>query len=87
MRRPSSHYITRGRLKFRFVQVMINAVALMAIAGGLAAYFRAYPTAVRYVNKTVTTTIAVVPPETNPAPGKVGKKERKPSGKKSVAFL
>lgn len=48
---------------------MINAVALMAIAGGLAAYFRAYPTAVRYVNKTVTTTIAVVPPETNPAPG------------------
>jgi hypothetical protein len=40
MRRPSAHYITRGRLKFRFVQVLVNAVALLAIAGGLAAYFR-----------------------------------------------
>lgn len=40
MRRPSSHYVTRGRLRFRFAQVLVNAVALMAIAGGLAAYFK-----------------------------------------------
>lgn len=40
MRRPSTHYITRGRLRFRFAQVLFNAVALLAIAGGLAAYFR-----------------------------------------------
>ncbi|KAL0267676.1 UNVERIFIED_CONTAM: hypothetical protein PYX00_009871 [Menopon gallinae] len=69
IRRPSTNYFTRGRLKFRFVQVMINAFALMALAGGLAVYFRTNPTTVRYVNKTVTTTIAVIPPETNPAPG------------------
>ncbi|PNF19616.1 hypothetical protein B7P43_G03231 [Cryptotermes secundus] len=71
MRRPSAHYITRGRLKFRFVQVLVNAVALLAIAGGLAAYFRAYPSTVRYVNKTVTTTSKVQTPseDANPAPG------------------
>ncbi|PSN50385.1 hypothetical protein C0J52_17036 [Blattella germanica] len=40
MRRPSAHYVTRGRLRFRFAQVLVNAVALLAIAGGLAAYFR-----------------------------------------------
>lgn len=40
MRRPSSHYVTRGRLRFRFAQVLLNAVALLAIAGGLAAYFK-----------------------------------------------
>ncbi|XP_069704892.1 uncharacterized protein [Periplaneta americana] len=71
MRRPSAHYVTRGRLRFRFAQVLVNAVALLAIAGGLAAYFRAYPSTVRYVNKTVTTTTKVLtPPEdANPAPG------------------
>ncbi|XP_075238195.1 atrial natriuretic peptide-converting enzyme-like isoform X2 [Lycorma delicatula] len=71
IRRPSNHYITRGRLRFQFAQVILNAIALLAIAGGLAAYFRAYPSTVRYVNKTVTTTrVAVVPPEdVNPAPG------------------
>ncbi|KAK6618238.1 hypothetical protein RUM44_002689 [Polyplax serrata] len=69
IRRSSSHYITRGKLKFRFVQVIINALALMAIAAGLAAYFKSHSMAVRYVNKTITTTIAVVPPDANPAPG------------------
>ncbi|XP_067011230.2 atrial natriuretic peptide-converting enzyme [Anabrus simplex] len=68
IRRPSAHYITRGRLRFRFAQVLINAVALLAIAGGLAAYFRAYPSTVRYVNTSVTTPLIAAPPE-NPAPG------------------
>ncbi|XP_024947639.1 uncharacterized protein LOC107274502 isoform X3 [Cephus cinctus] len=40
IRRPSSHYVTRGRLRFRFAQVLVNAVALLAIAGGMAAYFK-----------------------------------------------
>jgi corin len=40
IRRPSAHYVAGGRLKFRFAQVLVNAVALLAIAGGLAAYFR-----------------------------------------------
>jgi len=35
-----SHYVTTGRLRFRFVQVLLNAIALLAIAGGLAAYFK-----------------------------------------------
>lgn len=34
------HYVTTGRLRFRFVQIVVNAVALLAIAGGLAAYFK-----------------------------------------------
>lgn len=40
IRRPSTHYITRGRLRFQFAQVVLNAIALLAIAGGLAAYFQ-----------------------------------------------
>lgn len=32
--------MTTGRLRFKFVQVLLNAVALLAIAGGLAAYFK-----------------------------------------------
>ena len=40
MRRPSAHYVDGGRFRFRFAQVLVNAVALLAIAGGLAAYFR-----------------------------------------------
>ncbi|XP_071441683.1 atrial natriuretic peptide-converting enzyme-like [Hetaerina americana] len=78
MRRPSpSHRLAAGRhqlrhlrlLRFRLAQVLFNAVALLAIAAGLAAYFRAYPSTVRYVNKTVTTTITILPNQTNPAPG------------------
>lgn len=43
MRRSSNPYVTQGRLKFRLVQVLVNAIALLAIGGGLAAYFRANP--------------------------------------------
>lgn len=32
-RKDSNPYITRGRLKFRLCQILINAVALLAIAG------------------------------------------------------
>lgn len=38
MRRPSSVYTTR--LKFRFAQLVINAIALFAIGAGMAAYFK-----------------------------------------------
>ncbi|XP_008211465.1 atrial natriuretic peptide-converting enzyme isoform X2 [Nasonia vitripennis] len=56
MRRPSSHYVTRGRLRFRFAQVLANAVALMLIAGGLAAYFKSYPaTVIKATNENKTT--------------------------------
>lgn len=67
MRRTSNPYVTRGRLRFRFAQVLLNAVALLAIAGGLAAYFRAYPV-VQIVNRTITTTTTYAVPnrhETN----------------------
>lgn len=40
MRRPSSHYVRRMRLRFRFAQVALNALALLAIGGGMAAYFK-----------------------------------------------
>lgn len=40
MRRPSSHYVQRMRLRFRFAQVALNALALLAIGGGMAAYFK-----------------------------------------------
>ncbi|KAJ8670591.1 hypothetical protein QAD02_001850 [Eretmocerus hayati] len=80
LRRPSSHYVTRGRLRFRFAQVLANAVILMAIAGGLAAYFKKYPTtAIKVIreNKTGPTSIGVSNPldaitiveSDNPAPG------------------
>lgn len=83
-RKSSNPYITRGRLQFRLLQILLNAVALLIIAGllkinsrfcaekwfleifcilfspynwqkgGLAAYFKAYPT-VKFVNKTIIT--------------------------------
>ncbi|XP_037034832.1 atrial natriuretic peptide-converting enzyme isoform X2 [Bradysia coprophila] len=51
-RKSSNPYVTRGRLQFRMLQILLNAVALLVIAGGLAAYFKAYPT-VKFVNKTI----------------------------------
>lgn len=42
MRRPSSHYVSRIRLKFRLAQVVVNAIALLAIGGGLTAYFKGW---------------------------------------------
>lgn len=40
MRRPSSHYGRRIKLRFRFAQVILNAIALFAIGAGMAAYFK-----------------------------------------------
>ncbi|KAG6796821.1 hypothetical protein HZU73_07807 [Apis mellifera caucasica] len=73
----SSHYVTNGGLRFRFVQVFFNAVALLVIAGGLTIYFKSYPeTLIRVENKTIYTKMVAVteraPPaieEKNPAPG------------------
>ncbi|XP_001361394.4 uncharacterized protein Corin [Drosophila pseudoobscura] len=70
-RKSSNPYITNGRLKFRLFQILINAFALLAIAGGLAAYFNAYPT-IKFVNKTIINTIHVEENSSfgkNPAPG------------------
>ncbi|CAK9832349.1 Atrial natriuretic peptide-converting enzyme [Anthophora retusa] len=73
----SSHYVTTGRLRFRFVQVFFNAVALLIIAGGLAIYFKSNSeTVIRLENKTIYTNMITfterVPltiEEKNPAPG------------------
>ncbi|CAH1153792.1 unnamed protein product [Phaedon cochleariae] len=70
MRRPSSVYA--NRLKFRFAQLLINAIALFAIGAGMAAYFKAYPTAVKIVNKSINVTtspIVIEKKSDNPAPG------------------
>ncbi|XP_075168916.1 corin serine peptidase isoform X2 [Haematobia irritans] len=68
-RKSSNPYITNGRLKFRLFQILINALALLAIAGGLAAYFKAYPT-IKFVNKTIINTVHVEDSlSKNPAPG------------------
>ncbi|KYN29072.1 Atrial natriuretic peptide-converting enzyme [Trachymyrmex cornetzi] len=72
-----SHYVTTGRLRFRFVQVLLNAVALLAIAGGLAAYFKTYPeNDFKLENRTIYTAVIPIPESTrfviedkNPAPG------------------
>ncbi|KAK0171613.1 hypothetical protein PV328_005044 [Microctonus aethiopoides] len=80
MRRPSSHYVSRGRIRFRFAQVLVNAVLLLAIAGGFLAYFKSYPEGgvVRLENKTSQKTmdgVILLPGPTylaepkNPAPG------------------
>ncbi|KAK2578908.1 hypothetical protein KPH14_011122 [Odynerus spinipes] len=73
------HYVTRGRLRFRYVQVLANAVALLAIAAGLTAYYKTYPeTAIRFENRTVYPSIimvtepmrsVIIQEEKNPAPG------------------
>ncbi|XP_029661736.1 atrial natriuretic peptide-converting enzyme [Formica exsecta] len=73
----SSHYVTTGRLRFRFIQILLNAVALLAIAGGLAAYFKTYPASgFKLENKTMYTAIIPIPErahlvtvDKNPDPG------------------
>lgn len=40
MRRPSSHYVSRGKLRFRIAQILINVLALIAITGGFLVYFK-----------------------------------------------
>ncbi|XP_046818852.1 uncharacterized protein LOC124424171 isoform X3 [Vespa crabro] len=73
------HYVTRGR--FKYVQLLANIVALLAIVAGLNAYYKTYPeTAIRFENRTeYTRAIMVTEPtrsiiqeeeeEKNPAPG------------------
>ncbi|KAL1492648.1 hypothetical protein ABEB36_010876 [Hypothenemus hampei] len=74
-RRPSESYNHRFYVKFRFIQVAVNAIALFAIAAGMTAYFKAYPTkVVTVVNKTITVTTSPIIIERekkgdNPAPG------------------
>lgn len=60
--------MTSGRLKFRLCQILLNAVGLLAIAGGLAAYFNAYPT-IKFVNQTITRTAV---PASQPGSSAVG---------------
>ncbi|KAL9874243.1 corin serine peptidase isoform 3-T3 [Glossina fuscipes fuscipes] len=70
-RKSSNPYITNGRLKFRLFQILINALALLVIAGGFAAYFNAYPT-IKFINKTIINTVHVedsLKYGKNPAPG------------------
>ncbi|XP_026317885.1 uncharacterized protein LOC113228737 [Hyposmocoma kahamanoa] len=61
--------------RFRLMQILLNAVALLAITGALFAYFRANPAVqVEYVSQVVNRTIvawpaATEPPDKNPAPG------------------
>ncbi|KAK9758443.1 Fz domain [Popillia japonica] len=75
IRRPSTHIVGQVRFRFRFAQVVLNAIALLAIGGGMAAYFKAYPTftEVQILNTTTvnTTTITIIPDKhsMNPAPG------------------
>ncbi|XP_025832340.1 atrial natriuretic peptide-converting enzyme-like [Agrilus planipennis] len=76
MRRPSSISVKRVKLKFQFAQILINAVALLAIGGGMAAYLKgsSQPPAVQIINKPInyTTKQFIVSPSTvpsNPAPG------------------
>ncbi|XP_031338612.1 atrial natriuretic peptide-converting enzyme-like isoform X2 [Photinus pyralis] len=73
IRRSSNHpYIGTVRIKFRFAQVVMNAVALIAIGGGMAAYFKAHPASVHIVNTTNNITLGITTVESsdaNPAPG------------------
>lgn len=39
-RKNSHSYVTRGKLQFTLCQIFLNAIALLIIGGGLAAYFR-----------------------------------------------
>lgn len=47
--RKNSHpYVTRGKLQFTLCQILLNAIALLIIGGGLAAYFRGINYPVKY---------------------------------------
>ncbi|XP_066247331.1 atrial natriuretic peptide-converting enzyme-like isoform X1 [Euwallacea similis] len=72
-RRPSESYNHRFFLKFRFIQLVINAIALLAIGTGITVYFKANPSnIVTIVNKTINVTglpIIIEKLSDNPAPG------------------
>ncbi|KAL1465624.1 hypothetical protein WDU94_005178 [Cyamophila willieti] len=55
IRKPSTHTIRGRPYKVQYVQIVVNAIALFAIAGGIVSYFRAYPTqvSIQYINRTV----------------------------------
>ncbi|KAI5712487.1 hypothetical protein M8J75_008683 [Diaphorina citri] len=55
IRKPSTHTIRGRPYKIQYVQIVVNAIALFAIAGGIVSYFRAYPTqvSIQYINRTV----------------------------------
>lgn len=63
-RKNSNPNVKKCRFKFRFCQILFNALALLIITGGLAAYFNAYPT-IQFVNKTD----GALSHNLNPAPG------------------
>ncbi|CAB3366977.1 Hypothetical predicted protein [Cloeon dipterum] len=74
MRRPSArHCMSKDSIRFRIIQLVINVVVLIAIGIALAIYLRSqqkeYPPQIRYINRTVTTTIAIIPKDDNPNPG------------------
>ncbi|CAG9759817.1 unnamed protein product [Ceutorhynchus assimilis] len=72
-RRPSESYHNRFFFKFRFIQLVVNAIALFAIGAGMTVYFKAYPSnIVTIVNKTINVTalpIIIEKKSDNPAPG------------------
>lgn len=54
---------------YRIFQIILNALALLAIAGGFVAYFNAYPT-IKVINQTVITPVKEVEDiGINPLPG------------------
>ncbi|XP_034945531.1 atrial natriuretic peptide-converting enzyme-like isoform X2 [Chelonus insularis] len=78
MRRPSGHYVFGERFRFRFVQVLVNALALLAITAGFLFYFKTNPEIANVKSNNLTTEkpIAVTVPwspylseSKNPAPG------------------
>ncbi|XP_014216293.1 atrial natriuretic peptide-converting enzyme-like [Copidosoma floridanum] len=76
IRRPSSHYVTRGRLHFRSSQVLLNALAVLLILSGLAVYYKAVEvisgnTTPPLINNTSSTTrsVPLIVDKGNPAPG------------------
>ncbi|XP_050314425.1 atrial natriuretic peptide-converting enzyme isoform X2 [Anthonomus grandis grandis] len=72
-RRPSESYNNRFFLRFRFIQLIVNALALIAIGAGMTVYFKAFPTnTVTIVNKTINVTalpVIIEKKSDNPAPG------------------
>ncbi|XP_044580034.1 atrial natriuretic peptide-converting enzyme-like isoform X2 [Cotesia glomerata] len=77
MRRPSSHYVSRGKLRFRIAQILINVLALIAITGGFLVYFKTNPPdSIKFPNETIKTPVVIYSPseiylseQKNPAPG------------------
>lgn len=52
MRRPSSHYARRKILRFRFAQIILNAIALFGLGAGLTVYFKGITIHTNYITNT-----------------------------------